>query len=159
MNGLLAPVGTRGDVQPMLALALELRRRGHPVTVAAPANFNTVVESYGLAFAPSSPSYARFTEELKARPFLEVLRDQMDVQFECLLEASRHAEILVGSMLQLAGPSVAAHRGIPYSNMHPAPVFLRSDDHPPVTQPSQVLGAAENRAAWPARRASRCREC
>jgi UDP-N-acetylglucosamine:LPS N-acetylglucosamine transferase len=31
MRALLAAVGTRGDVQPALALALELRERGHAV--------------------------------------------------------------------------------------------------------------------------------
>jgi vancomycin aglycone glucosyltransferase len=151
MNVLLAPVGTRGDVQPMLALALELRRRGHAVTMAAPANFKPVVGSYELRFAPSSPSYSRFTDELKVRPFLEVLRDQMDGQFAGLLEASQQADLIVGSMLQLAGPSVAEHRGIPYCFMHPAPVFIRSDEHPPVTEANQELSPAANLAAWSAR--------
>ncbi|MBL9205620.1 MAG: glycosyltransferase [Opitutaceae bacterium] len=99
MNVLLAPVGTRGDVQPMLALALDLRRRGHSATVAAPANFKAMVESYGLPFSPASASYERFTEEMRTRPFLEVLRDQIDAQFAGLLDASVKTDVIVDSML------------------------------------------------------------
>ena len=33
MKAILAPVGTRGDVQPMLALGVELQRAGHEVTL------------------------------------------------------------------------------------------------------------------------------
>ncbi|MBL9205619.1 MAG: hypothetical protein JNN01_11075 [Opitutaceae bacterium] len=35
--------------------------------------------------------------------------------------------------------------------MHPAHVFIRSDQHPPVTEANQEMGPAANRAAWAAR--------
>lgn len=44
--------GSRGDVQPYLALCLGLRRAGHTVTLAAPEVYRGWVEGYGLAFAP-----------------------------------------------------------------------------------------------------------
>lgn len=46
----LMTIGTRGDVQPFVALALELRRRGHEVALAAPPNARSFVESRGIAF-------------------------------------------------------------------------------------------------------------
>ena len=42
--------GTRGDVQPFVALGAELVRRGHRVTIAARAPFRSLVESQGLGF-------------------------------------------------------------------------------------------------------------
>ena len=48
----LATVGSRGDVQPMLALAQTLVVRGHHPLVAAPPNFATWVRSLGFDFAP-----------------------------------------------------------------------------------------------------------
>lgn len=45
-------LGTRGDVQPYVALARGLRSRGHDVQIAAPAQFETMVTHHGLAFAP-----------------------------------------------------------------------------------------------------------
>jgi sterol 3beta-glucosyltransferase len=44
--------GTRGDVQPYIALALGLMDRGHRVMIAAPENFKTLVEGFGVAFHP-----------------------------------------------------------------------------------------------------------
>ena len=48
----LATIGSRGDVQPMLALAQTLVARGHHPVVAAPPNFETWVKSLGFEFAP-----------------------------------------------------------------------------------------------------------
>jgi len=44
--------GTRGDVQPYIALALGLMDKGHQVTIAAPENFKTFVEGFGITFHP-----------------------------------------------------------------------------------------------------------
>jgi sterol 3beta-glucosyltransferase len=42
--------GSRGDVQPYVALALGLVKNGHEVTLAAPENFKGLVEGYGINF-------------------------------------------------------------------------------------------------------------
>jgi sterol 3beta-glucosyltransferase len=44
--------GTRGDVQPYIALALGLMDKGHEVSLAAPENFKSFVESFGVSFHP-----------------------------------------------------------------------------------------------------------
>lgn len=44
-------LGTRGDVQPYLALALGLKSRGHDVLVAAPSQFEAFIGTRGIAFA------------------------------------------------------------------------------------------------------------
>ena len=44
--------GTRGDVQPFLALALGLQKDGHRVRLATHAIFKDYVESYGIEFYP-----------------------------------------------------------------------------------------------------------
>jgi len=48
MRALLAAVGTRGDVQPALALALELRKLGHAVRLCISPNFVDWAKSLGL---------------------------------------------------------------------------------------------------------------
>jgi len=42
--------GTRGDVQPYIALGKALRTRGHDVLLACPDNFASWVEGHGLEF-------------------------------------------------------------------------------------------------------------
>ena len=45
----VASFGTRGDIEPSVAVARELQRRGHEVRVAVPPNLVGFVESTGLA--------------------------------------------------------------------------------------------------------------
>lgn len=44
--------GTRGDVQPYIALALGLMQNGHDVILAAPENFKELVEGFDVSFHP-----------------------------------------------------------------------------------------------------------
>jgi sterol 3beta-glucosyltransferase len=44
--------GTRGDLQPYIALALGLIDKGHRVTISATADFKDFVEGFGVAFQP-----------------------------------------------------------------------------------------------------------
>ncbi len=44
--------GTRGDIQPYIALALGLIEKGHKVTISATEDFKDFVEGFGVAFQP-----------------------------------------------------------------------------------------------------------
>nr|WP_276081605.1 nucleotide disphospho-sugar-binding domain-containing protein [Methylobacterium sp. GC_Met_2] len=48
----LVAVGTHGDVLPFIALGYELTKRGHGVSLAAPAPFEAMARRAGLAFEP-----------------------------------------------------------------------------------------------------------
>ena len=48
----LLTYGSRGDVQPFLALAVGLQKAGHVVTLAGPHRFADFVGQYGIIFAP-----------------------------------------------------------------------------------------------------------
>ncbi|MDZ4765583.1 MAG: glycosyltransferase [Chloroflexota bacterium] len=50
----LFALGTRGDVQPTLALALALHAAGHTIRIVAGANFRSWIESFGFAFFPAT---------------------------------------------------------------------------------------------------------
>ena len=44
--------GSRGDVQPFIALALGLMQKGHDVAMVASENFREFVEGFGVQFMP-----------------------------------------------------------------------------------------------------------
>lgn len=54
MRVLLLGMGSRGDVQPLVALGERLRRRGYAVSLAAPADLGHVVTGNGVDFEPFS---------------------------------------------------------------------------------------------------------
>src|SRR4030095_4657067 len=61
MKVLLSSIGSRGDVQPILALARELRARGHEACLCVAPNFKEWVESFGIGCVPIGPDLQRFT--------------------------------------------------------------------------------------------------
>lgn len=52
MQIVIVTIGTRGDVQPYIALARGLQAAGHAVVIATHATFRTFVEMHGVGFAP-----------------------------------------------------------------------------------------------------------
>jgi len=60
-------VGSRGDVEPMLALALGLRDRGHGVRLGALEPFRAMVEGFGLEFTSLGSLPTRFTRKTGRR--------------------------------------------------------------------------------------------
>ncbi|MBI5094041.1 MAG: glycosyltransferase family 1 protein [Candidatus Hydrogenedentes bacterium] len=54
MNIILIPIGSAGDVHPLVGIGRELKRRGHSVTVFTNEYFGALTKSAGLEFAPSA---------------------------------------------------------------------------------------------------------
>jgi len=50
MKIFMIALGTRGDIQPYVGLALGLKNAGHDVTICSTANFESFVADYGLRF-------------------------------------------------------------------------------------------------------------
>ena len=55
MKIVIPTIGTRGDVQPYIALAQGLKRAGHIVTLMSHPMMRALVQSHGVAFAPMGP--------------------------------------------------------------------------------------------------------
>ena len=71
MKVVLLALGSRGDVQPMVALGKALQGAGKPVMIVALRNFAPLVEEAGLSFEPidrtvdeSDPAYAETTRKM-----------------------------------------------------------------------------------------------
>ena len=68
MKVLVLTLGTRGDVEPMLALGKTLRARGHAVTVCAPDNCaRWVHEEHGIDFAPLGLDFKALMQSREVR--------------------------------------------------------------------------------------------
>jgi len=132
----LSAVGTRGDVQPMLALGLALRTRGHDVRLCAPPDFHDLVIDVGLPFFPVGQDVHEMVTvicpDMVRNPLapLRVMDEMIRYQFDDLRKACEGAELLVGGGIQAAAPSIAADLEIPYFYAIYCPVVLRSREHP-----------------------------
>jgi sterol 3beta-glucosyltransferase len=92
----LVTIGTQGDVQPYLALALALQDRGYSAVLGATEEFQEMVESYGIEFHTLGPSMQSFLTE---RRFENAMSSSMLINGPSLLRkgqqiadtAARHA--------------------------------------------------------------------
>jgi len=152
VRALVAAVGTRGDVQPALALALELRKLGHAVRLCISPNFVDWAKSLGLEAVPmgvemrmpgrTSGSMPTLTPE-ELRRLRESMPDLITDQFETIGAAAHGCDVIVGANAhQYAAPSIAEHAGIGCVTAVYAPVALPSTDLAPPPPPGQAIDPA-----------------
>ncbi len=138
MRVLLSTIGSRGDVQPLVALGLALKELGQEVRLCVPPDFREWIEGLGMPVTPIGPE-VRSTGKANpsaAPPTPEQRRQMMEgtvaTQFETITTAAQDCDAIVGAtVLQIAAPSVAEKMGIPYVFAAYCPAVLPSPRHSP----------------------------
>ncbi len=160
MKILLSSIGSRGDVQPLIALALELRALGHNPSLCVAPNFKEWVESFGLTCIPIGPDLRKLGGGLAPSMLVKSSKAQLQQlavrtvrdQFQTLTAAARGFDLLVAwGTLQITTRSVAESLGIPYVFVALGPVMLPAPDYPPPkvgSHYSQSLPGLVNRFLW-----------
>jgi vancomycin aglycone glucosyltransferase len=144
MRVLLSTIGSRGDVQPLVALAVALKALDQDVRVCVPPDFREWIEGLGLSVIPIGPE-VRSTGKMNPAgpaPTPEQRRRMMEgtvaAQFETIGAAARDCDVILGATaLQIAAPSVAELLGIPYFFAAYCPNVLPSPHHAPPVLPSR----------------------
>ena len=116
-------IGSRGDVQPYIALCKGLMAHGHTVKIATHPPFEKWIRSHGIEFAPVEGDPAElmricvengmftpsFLTEVtgKARPWFDLLLDTS-------WKACQNSDLLIESPSAMVGIHIAEALGIPY---------------------------------------------
>jgi UDP:flavonoid glycosyltransferase YjiC (YdhE family) len=157
MRIIFSTFGTFGDINPLVALSLELKRRGHTPVLAVPAMFREKIEPLGIEFAAvrpdQDPSDKRMVEmiwdikkgtERGLREFLfPAIRDSYQ-DLLAAVEAKGGADLLVTGELAYAGPIVAEKTGVPWASYVLAPLSFFSGYDPPVLPPYPTLAKVQS---------------
>jgi UDP:flavonoid glycosyltransferase YjiC (YdhE family) len=152
----LSNIGTLGDINPLIAIALELKRRGHVPVMSLPAVYESRIKPLGLEFHPVrpdiDPNNSLLVEmiydvnkgtETGLRQFLfPVLRQTFDDLLAAATVPTR-ADLLLLGELNYAGPIVAEVTGIPWASYVLAPLSFFSAFDPPVLPPYPRLAKAD----------------
>lgn len=148
MRVLISAVGTRGDVQPAVALALELRKLGHDARMCVPPNFTGWVAGFGFEAGPVGIEMRAPRAGAGPAP-PAAIPDLITDQFDSLVSAADGCDLIVGGGAhQYAARSIAELRRIPYVVAVYAPVSLPSPDLAPPGHAGKADGPAENRRMW-----------
>jgi len=157
MRVLLSTIGSRGDVQPLVALALELRALGKDVRMCAPPDFKEWVEGLGIDVTPIGPELRKLTAASPASGSMlrdperrrQLIEGTVRTQFETIAAAARGCDLIVGATaLQIGAPSVAEQMGIPYVFVAYCPTVLPSPHHAPIPLPGRTASSTDNRELW-----------
>jgi sterol 3beta-glucosyltransferase len=147
MKVLVLTLGTRGDVQPFVALAQELGRRGHQVVVAAPERFADLVSSRGVIFQGVDDGPLRVLDSSSAAGEVAAgglrakaaLMRRLPAMFtrvldDCWQVASTGlgvgADVVVHNGQIMAGQHVAEKLGVPAVLALPMPMYVPTGQFP-----------------------------
>src|SRR5688500_17439274 len=107
MRIVLTSFGTTGDIQPFLALAVELRRHQHEPILALSPNYASRVTALSLPFVPIGPDLHDVQRDLvkseaedasnvqKLYSLLDRIAEGLPAAFQDLYNACRDVDILV----------------------------------------------------------------
>ncbi|WP_425258771.1 glycosyltransferase [Rubrivivax sp. RP6-9] len=132
MRVLLLTLGSRGDVEPFIALGLGLRAAGHAVTLCTSRRFGAVVAGHGLRHAPMDDAFVALLESSAGRAglarsgslpgmlstTLRLMRRvgpmQEQVQRDCWAAAQAcRPDLIVHHLKILGAPDIAQQLGVP----------------------------------------------
>ncbi len=149
----------RGDLHPYLAIARELKARGHRAIIASSESYRAETQNRGLEFRavrPDSPTGSdaqklmhpvNGTQWLFRYWLLPALRDSI----ADLRAATGDADVLITHTTSLAGPIVAQierNRGLKWASSAVSPLALLQNDAVLPALPRAADFPALNRALW-----------
>jgi sterol 3beta-glucosyltransferase len=154
MRILILTYGSRGDVQPFVALGRALVARGHEVTLGTARRFETFVREAGLGFAPMSDAMLSLLDTEAGRDMMEstqgvlqslkwtvmLTRTVGPAQAELIGDSWAAAEavdpdLIVFHPKTYAGPHIAEKRGIPAVLAMLVPMMVPTGERPNVGFP------------------------
>ncbi len=135
MKFVVAGYGSRGDVEPCIAVGLELLRRGHDVRLAVtvPPDMLAFIESAGLTAVPYGPDWQA---QMRDDSFVRMIQNPLGAIHEAveyvaqvsaeksaaLVSLTNGADLLVAGMNEQAlAANVAEYYGIPLAALHSFP--------------------------------------
>lgn len=152
-NIVLLTIGSRGDVQPYIALGKELLKEGHNVTIATHGEFKDWINKHGikhreLAGDPAELMQLMVTHGSLSVAFLKEAHSKFKDWISSLLKTSwlacQGADMIIESPSAMGGIHIAEALGIPYMRAFTMP-WTRSRAYPHAfIVPEQKRGGSYN---------------
>jgi len=157
MRILLTTYGSRGDVEPMAALAAALQAQGAEAVVCAPPDqeFIDLLARAGVPFVPAFMGIRDWIA-VAGKPPVDLPKRAAEMAFAQLGAISRAAEgcdLIVATGLMpscAASQAVAEQKGAAYAHVSFCPLILPSEHHAPFPYPGHPHPpeVTDNRALW-----------
>lgn len=138
----LSTMGSLGDLHPMIALGLELRRRGHSVVINTWAGYQEKIDALGLEFANLRPNvdpddqklHAKAMHPVKGPEFVikELILPNIEAMYEDLMTAIKGADVFLSGEIVYAAYSAAQTSNVKWISTSLQPLAMFSSHDPNV---------------------------
>ncbi len=138
----LTTFGSYGDINPFLAIAIELRERGHRPVVATAGIYRENIEDMGVEFFPVRPdidisdtdSIRRLMREWSGPEYLvrKFILPHLADSYNDLKKITEEADLILTHPITYAGPVLAEQYGLRWASAVIAPISFFSAHDPPV---------------------------
>ncbi|KNZ41205.1 glycosyltransferase [Acetobacterium bakii] len=166
MKVIIFTLGTRGDVQPYVALARGLIKKGHEALICTGKSFKKFIEDNGIAFHEATADLMAILESEEGRKIFnggnfnlfkmmkyakEVVNPAYRKSMDDFLTASEGGDIIIYHPKALAAVDIANYRDIPCVSMPPVPITYPITEFPNLAMfPEKNLGSVLNKLTYKA---------
>jgi len=167
VNILILAFGSRGDVQPFVALGRGLQKAGHTVTICTCSRFESFIRSYGLNYSYASDDLLRLMGSDVGRKMMKdavglfvtvktavkLVKTSKPI-LKRMLEDSWAAARVTEPDLVIFNPNasgskhIAEKLGVPAIMATPVPTFVSTAEYPAVGTPALRLGGWYNKFTY-----------
>lgn len=149
MLAIISAPGSRGDVNPMIAIGQELSRRGHEVVISLAETYAPLARRAGLEPIPmvsserfdeilSDPTFWRPLSGLK-KVIEEIVKDFLEPHYKLIAQRHRAGEtVLISHPLDFSSRIFRDQVELPLIDVHLAPMLLATPEQPPRLTPFSI---------------------
>ncbi len=167
MKILIATYGSRGDVQPYVALGKGLQHAGHHVTIGTSKRFSSFIEKHGLKYGYMSDGLLSIIDTYQGRHMLENTTSIFDMVKQNIKLAKQLKPLQVAQIRETwemaktikpdfilfnpnvgVAPHISEKLGIGCMLATPVPAFVPTTERPFIMLPHLNLGGWYNRLSY-----------
>lgn len=167
MNIFIVTAGTRGDIQPYVALGYALQQRGHHATICTCAQFEPFIKSYGLSYGFMHDDFLQLVDSEAGRKAIDnsgnfsgllvslfrLLKQARAINHRMLRDTWHAAQkakpdIIIFHPKILAGVHIAEKLQRPALLATPVPAIVPSREFPALGFPKLPLGGWYNKLSY-----------
>jgi len=151
MKIVLSSRGSRGDIYPVIEIAAALKEKGHKIAIAVPETFEEYAGKRGL-----DPFLYRENSDKVMKDFghgvnsskqgFNFIASSVHQQYDFMMKETEDADVLFASVSEMAAPTIAEYRKIPFYRIAYAPMLPGTQ--PPPLIPFQNLPKKLNVVTW-----------
>ncbi len=149
MKAILINLGTRGDINPLIAIGMQLKTRGHDVTLISSGIYENLVNSKGLKFISCSSSYEylnlintpnlnRYSQQKMISKFLGYTQDSIKPILNIISVMDTTDTILISTPVMVGAKIASEKLNLPLINICLQPYTIWSVVNPPTTVDSKL---------------------